>query len=224
MRPHICAVHIHKDGDIAHNPNLAVPAVIPQRAPLLVEEELDHLFNRQFAAIFVHHLRQCVVLPARIFLRPLVPTGVVIISPQHIEHRIVGQPRDIVLAEFVKPRTFVIVRALEKVRRRLFNQRQLQKMGRAKIRRSVMSRQPRNPLRRDPSLLHQHLEADQHGVPRKRRQRRIRRAPIPRRTQRQHLPQTLFRRRKKIDKRIRRRPKVPNPAVRRQRRHMQQNT
>src|SRR5690242_21885435 len=42
MRPHVGAVVIDKNRDIAHHPDGALGAVKPQGMPLLVEEELNH--------------------------------------------------------------------------------------------------------------------------------------------------------------------------------------
>src|ERR1700678_583607 len=76
----------------------------------------------------------------------------------------------------------------------------------------------------NPAAIGEPLQADQQRISGESGSRRIRRVAEAERPEGQHLPQTLTRRRKKIRERISRRTKVSNPATRRERRGMKQNS
>src|SRR5579871_4151532 len=51
IAPYIGAVIVHKNSDIAHDPDIALAAVLPQRPPLLKECKLDGPPNFQFTLV-----------------------------------------------------------------------------------------------------------------------------------------------------------------------------
>src|SRR5260370_12497554 len=75
-----------------------------------------------------------------------------------------------------------------------------------------------------PAAIREPLRDEQQRISSKGRSGGIRRVPVTERTERQHLPQALPRGGKKIRERICRRTKVANPAARRQRSGMKQNS
>src|SRR6185437_16217080 len=115
MCPNVGAVVVHKDGNIAQNANLPLCAVRPQRTPLLVEKELNSLLDRQLATVRIQYSRQCIALPSAILRRPVNPAYIAVHSSQHSEQRVVREPGNIVLAEFLKSRPHLIRRAVEKI-------------------------------------------------------------------------------------------------------------
>src|SRR5579871_939875 len=125
MGPDISAVVADEDGYIAEDTNLAVGAVVSKSAPLFVEEELDHLLNSEFAAVAIQRGGQGIVLALCVLGRPLVPTRVVVLPPQNVEHGVVGQPRDVVLAELLEAGALVIGCMVEKVSCGFFDEWQL---------------------------------------------------------------------------------------------------
>src|ERR1700675_3828355 len=76
----------------------------------------------------------------------------------------------------------------------------------------------------NPAAMGEPLQADQQRISSKGRGGGIGRSSVTERAERQHLPQTLPRGGEKIRERIRRRAKVANPAARRQRSGMKQNS
>ncbi len=76
----------------------------------------------------------------------------------------------------------------------------------------------------NPAAIGEPLQADQQWISGKGRSGGIWRVSKTERAQRQHLPQTLPRGREKIRERICRRTKIADPAARRQRGGMKQNS
>ena len=99
MSPCIGAVVVHEDRHIAEDANAFAGAVFTQSAPLLVEEVLDHLLNREFAAVAPEKSSERVVLALRVFGWPVNPTHVTVHAAQDIEHGVVRQPGGVRLAE-----------------------------------------------------------------------------------------------------------------------------
>jgi hypothetical protein len=76
----------------------------------------------------------------------------------------------------------------------------------------------------DQAAIRQPFEADQKRIARKGRSGRIRRVAETQRTERQNLPEGLFRGSQKIRECVRGRTEVADPAAGRQRRGMQQDS
>ncbi len=101
LRPYIGAVHRHIDGQVADHLNVQAVQVVPQRRPLLEEQELDvdeqlHILP-QLCAVFLQHLRrfpqaQCLIGPLRPRLHAEVPLA------GHVEG-IILQPAAVLLPE-----------------------------------------------------------------------------------------------------------------------------
>ena len=224
MRPDIGAVVGDKDGHIPENADPAFRTVGPQRRPLLLKEELHHLLNGQLAACVVHHGRNRVGTAQRVFAGPIDPALVLEATPQDAEQGPVCQPRDVVLRELLKSRTVFGPGTVEEVRCCFFYERQLLLDSCSKVTGPIVPGQTLNALGSDPALFDQPFKADQRGVAGKGRECGVRRASVPRWTQRENLPQALLGRHEEVHKAIRRWPKVPNAPVRRQRGDMQQHT
>src|SRR5215469_12451812 len=174
MHPHVGAVVAHKDRHVAENLNLSLCAILSQGGPLLVEEELNYLFNRNLPSMRIQQFRHCIMLAQSILCGPFIPTHRVMHSPENIEDGVIGQPRNIVLAELLKSRTRLVVCPVKKVRCSLFNQRKLLLRRTVEVRGALVSRQPGNPLTCKPPLVRQALDADQQWISCKGGQSRIR--------------------------------------------------
>src|SRR5512146_1714740 len=84
MCPHVGAVIIHKNGDVADYADGACRAVLTQGAPLLKEEELQNTADLQFPAQFAAGLVQRRWGAVRQVPRPLIPRLLVAL-PQSLE-------------------------------------------------------------------------------------------------------------------------------------------
>ena len=114
--------------------------------------------------------------------------------------------------------------AVEKVARRLIEQRELPLFYPFEIHGATAAGQPADPVTGDPAPVGKKLQADQVRIPGKRRRTRIRRVAVSRRTQRQHLPDVLFGLGQKGDELVRGRPQIADASIGWQRAHMQQDS
>ena len=221
--PHVRTVVGDEDCDIAQDADLALGTIAAQRRPLLLEEELDYLLDRQLAPRLVHDGGQGIGVAESVLFGPVNPAFQTKPATQYGEQCPVGEPRNVVLSEFLKATTILRAGVVEEVGCRFFHQRQLSLRGCGKVTGPLVTRQPQDALLGDPALLDQALQADQRCVARKRGQRRIRRAAVTSRVQRQNLPEALFRRNQKVDEAVCRGTEVPDASIGRQRSDMQQN-
>ena len=129
MSPHVGAVVVDEDGDVAEDADAALSGIGLEGAPLLIEEKLDGLLDGQGAGVVIQDSGQCIVRAAGVLRRPLVPTGVVETTAEHVEHGVVGQPGEVVLAELLVVSALFVVGAIEEVGGGLLDERELESHG-----------------------------------------------------------------------------------------------
>src|SRR6185437_2291314 len=101
MRPHVGAVVINKDRDIADHLDRFLRAVISNRVPLLPEKKLQNPPHRQLRTRILPQFMQCRRIPARELRRPLTPIPSVPLA-QKIEYDEVFQPPFVLDAESIE--------------------------------------------------------------------------------------------------------------------------
>src|SRR6266849_443177 len=224
MSPDIGAIEIYEDRDVAHDPNRMLRAIGSQRLPLLEEKELHGASHIEF----VEHLRVLLVQRHRIavsqFTGPAIPAFQLETRAQPIEENKVIQPPLILPAEVLIAEAGIRGSGAQEVARRFKQQRQFPMENRWVVHVSGAARQRIDPSTVNPAAIGKSLQADQQRISGKGRSGGIWRVPVTERTKRQYLPQALPRGGKKIRERIRRRTKVADPAARRQRGGMKQNS
>ena len=93
-------------------------AVLAQAAPLLAEEVLDDLLDGEFAAVAGEQRAEGIVIALRVFDGPIDPADIAVHAAQDVEHGVVGEPGDIVLAEFLEAGLLLGGGVVEEVARR----------------------------------------------------------------------------------------------------------
>ena len=164
VRPYIGAVVADEDGYVAEDADLSLVAIAFESAPLVVEEELDGLLYGEFAAIPIERRCQRIVLPLCELGGPFVPTCVVVLPTQHVEHGVIGQPGDVVLAKLLEAGALVVWRTIEKIPCGFLDQRQLQTGCAFEVGRPVMARQPGDALPCDQAVLRETFQADEQRI------------------------------------------------------------
>src|SRR6195256_5332268 len=224
MGPDVGAVKIYKDRHVAHDANRMLSAIGSQRLPLFEEKKLHSAADIEL----VEHFRVRLLDRRRIAMSqlggPMVPALQFETRAQTIEENEVIKPPLILPAEVLVAGARVRWSGTHGVVRRFKQQGQLL----VKNRRVIHGLDPRDesiaPSGVNPAAIGEPLQADQQRIPSKGRSGGIGRGSVPERAERQHLPQTLPRGGEKICEHIRRRTKVANPAARRQRSGMKQNS
>ena len=85
-------------------------------------------------------------------------------ATQHAEHGVVGQPREIVLAELLEAHALLVGGVVDKISGRFFEERHLDAVDFVKVDRAVVGRQPGDAVGGDPTLLGEALEADEQRI------------------------------------------------------------
>ncbi len=187
IAPDVGAVIVHKDGNVAHDPDAALRAVEPQRAPLFEKRKLDGALHFQLALVFHAKLVQACRFTSRQLSGPRTPGGTGVDLAHHVKQHKIFQPPGIVPLEPLK--AFAIaVPAFKKVLRRRFEQRQLERLHLVKINARVGSGLFLERVFANPAAFRQPFQADEKRVRGKRGDGGIGRIAQPRRRERQHLP------------------------------------
>ena len=221
MRPDIGTVVADEDGDIAHNLNVELAAVLLQRAPLLEEGELKKLGHREFFLVLLAQEVERIVVAMADFGGPGVPTSAVVAVAEEVEEDEIVEPPAIIAAEAVVTFAGTSIGTAQEAAAGFAEQRQL---GRAHgfevhtIARAV--RQPIEGSAIEEPAIGEALEADEQRVSGKCRGRGIGRVADARRAKRQDLPKGLLPFCEPMDELVGGGAEVANAAARRQRRRM----
>src|SRR5258707_9214118 len=102
MNPHICAVIVYEDRDIADKANVALPAVVSKLLPLLFECELQHLLDRKFLTGCLLQFFERLLIALTKLRGPATPRISPKALPQYRVVRPVIKPCGVVMAEALK--------------------------------------------------------------------------------------------------------------------------
>ena len=133
VRPDVRAVVVDEDGDVAEDTDVFASAVLAQAAPLLAEEVLNGLLDGELAAVAGQQRANSVVLALLVLDWPVDPADVSVHAAQHVEHCVVGEPGEIVLAEILEASQPLRRGMVEEVGRCLFNEWELEARGFFKV-------------------------------------------------------------------------------------------
>ncbi len=158
------------------------------------------------------------------FAGPVVPAFQLETRPQAIEEDEVIEPPLILPAEALVTRARVRRSRAHEIVRRFEQQGQLVMENRRIIHGLDPAAESADLGAVNPAAIGEPLQADQQRISGKSRSGGIGRVSVTERAERQHLPQTLPRGGEKIREGVRRRTKVADPAARRQRGGMKQNS
>ena len=156
---------------------------------------------------------------------PLVPTGVVEAAAEDVEHGVVGQPGEVVLAELLEAGALVVAGVVEEVGGGLFDQRKLEAGGLCRSRRGRRAREGL-AMRScgDPAIVNEALQADEEGIAGEGGESGVGRTSVAGGTEREHLPETLLCGGEKVNEGVGGGAEVADAAVGGQRGYMQQNS
>ncbi len=125
MHPHVSAVVVHENGDVAHNANRALRAIPPQCLPLFVESKLQGAADLQVDRQILPRLLKCCRFTMRQLCRPFIPARQFVLGAQRIEQDKLVQPPGILRAEPLKALSRAVGSRSNKIASRLKQQRHL---------------------------------------------------------------------------------------------------
>ncbi len=138
MHPNIGRIHVDEDRHIAQDPYRTACRSLFEQVPLPRKGKLQHLLDHALAPVFSGSRGQRLCIAASQRLGPLRPCAGVECAAQHRIKRVVVEPRSLVAGERLEFRPLLgqrrfVQSAIEKISRRLVEQRKLPRFHRLKI-------------------------------------------------------------------------------------------
>src|SRR5271157_5818882 len=105
MRPHIGALVVDEDGDVANDPNATIGAVGAQGTPLLKKCKLQEALLLQLCSMLLVQLRNGVRVATNDLRRPAIPGRVAEVFAKPVKQNLVFEPPMVLTEEPLVLRT-----------------------------------------------------------------------------------------------------------------------
>src|SRR5512144_844904 len=198
--------------------------MVPQRAPLFGESELQGAAPDEFLGHLPSHTIKCGRVAKREVARPLVPISQLMMRAQCVEEHEILEPILVLATKAFEAGATFTLHIFCEAPRRFGQQWHFAEEDFFVLDRTVGFGQIRDATLVNPAVLGQTLKADQQRIAGECRGRRIWRVAVAQGAEWQHLPQSLPGCGEKVDKLVRRRTEVADPPARGKRTGMQQNS